>query len=391
MSTVVKPLPFGNKYIFDKLLFQENSLLLSSYFDVIISPAHLPEFKTYSRLLVEYFIAEGSICDLFREVAQHDVDQNTVEVHNFRTQSSILRLFVEYSTLFLTEFAKNALQDVLQKLILDQSVQTEELTNLLKGGVAESLKYIPMHVIRTLQIIEEEVAKKQTGQIKTTWVYVNLFFLVFLCPLLNTPQLFVEGISQKDISLNEQRISQFSQFVAQTIRNGKGIKGVSVMVNETIAFLKEPVSISLSKLGINMVEQTRLHPALAQVFLDHKDYVYNYLIINEKNVKVSSVFLTAIEPSQVKMNEIEALKNLDRLLFAYNGRYEKRVQDVLKDNNTLSAYIYQLSQKIKYINEQIEEELLTKQRLQRELKMCGKSGRSEDSLSNSSSMSSFTN
>ncbi|EDR27980.1 hypothetical protein EDI_022260 [Entamoeba dispar SAW760] len=395
------PLPNGKKYQFDRLIFKNNSLVLKSYFDIIIQPALTPEVNTYSRLLVDYFVAHGNICLLFKQIAKHDIDISSIETKTFKGSSVLVRLYNEYANRFLVDFAKNSLQEVLQNLIFVPSIPHEQLITKLCEGIYSSLKTIPPHFIRSLQIINEEVENKQTNHNSTQWVFQQLFFVRFLFPLLENPLFILDGVKQDELNLSQKKINQFAHYFKQVVNSGIGNEDIISIVNKTIYYLNKPVALSIEQSGLDLEEQKRLHALIVQAFKDHQKDIINYLNLSEKERKekkeggdltgkITSSFLSSIEPSELKMNEIEALNEANRLIYFYRDTYSQRIEEITKENIMYHDYLLNLQHRIQIITQQIEEEKVIHDKLSKELYEVEKIEQTSSQENSISSFSSFS-
>ena len=120
----------------------------------------------------------------------------------------------------------------------------------------------------------------------------------------------------------------------------------------------------------------RLHGLIVLALRDHEDQVIEYITETEDNKphdaeeasKTVAAFRSAIRATEVKMNEIEALKEACRLLYGYSDMCNSRVRDITQQNNDCCAYLLEVGERIRVIRQQIEEERATQRRLQNEVR-----------------------
>lgn len=373
----------GKKHQFDKLLFDPQSNLLNAYIDLIIKPSMPPEVFTYSRILVDYAVSNGKIVNLFEAVANHELDVEMLKLHKFNSTSPLMRLYHEYSNNVLLDFGKSVLPEILQTLISNVNSSYNSLITKLCNKTITYLKLIPIHYIRTLQIINEVVERKQGKPNVDFWVYETFFFTKFLCPLLDNPYNLLDNVSQEQINLSQRRIKQFSQYVAQIITNQKGNEKIVGMMHEVVRYISRPICISIHQSGLNIDEQNRLHPLIVAIFRDNQAKIFDYIARRDKDAKISpatqispeviysrmgTVFTQSIQACVLKMNQLQALHDCNRNFLNYEKEYERRAELIESENIQFRDYLLLLQQQIEVIQLQIEEEKQTREKLQQKVK-----------------------
>ena len=374
----------GKKHQFDKLLFDPKSNVLYAYIDLILKPSSPPEIFTYSRILVDYAVANGQVVSFFQSVAEHDLETNSLELHKFHSSSSLIHLYNEYANTALIDFAKAAIPETLKTLISNVDATYNQLITKLCDRITSYLNFIPIHFIRTLQIINEVVEKK-TNKINTDhWVFETLFFSKFLCPLLENPYNLLDNVSQKEMNSSSKRIVQFSQYINHLILNKKGNEKITNMIHEVLRYLSRPLCLSIHQSGMDIDAQERLHPLLVKVFRENQQKIFEYIARRDKDAKISpataispetfysrmgSAFTQSIQSCVIKMNQLQALHDCTRHFLAYNKEYEKRAELIQKENDEFGEYLSLLQHQIELIQKQIEEEKETQESLKKKIQI----------------------
>lgn len=365
MSVESVALPNGRQTALNRLLFVEHSVLLRAYLDVVVTTAPFAESCSFARLLVEYFTAHGIVCNLVREVAEHCYEVSSQPTANM----AMLRVFAEYAAMSLKEYAKAALQGVMRSIVFEAAPQQDRLITEFCDGVLAALPTLPHHFVRSMQVLRDAARGSDSP-------VTQFFFCRFLCPLLECPQHILEGVPRDTLTSRGRHIAHFASFVSDVISKGKGDSELIALVKQTDRFFARPVATSTDHSGIDLDEQRRLHGLIVLALRDHEEQVIEYITETEDNKphdteeasKTVAAFRSAIGATEVKMNEIEALKEASRLLYGYSDMCNSRVRDITQENNDCCAYLLEVGERIRVIRQQIEEERATQRRLQDEIR-----------------------
>ena len=315
-------------------------------------------------------------------IAEHELDMESIQLKRFTSDSPLIRLFSEYSNLSLLQFGKFVLPDILKTLISNVNVTYNQLITKLCNRILASIKSIPIHFVRTLQVITEVVEKKQGKPCSDHWVSHGLFFIKFLCPLLENPYCLLENISQKEISLSQRRIAQFSQYVSQVIANRKGNDNITSMMREVMRYFSRPLCLSIRQNGMNIQAQNTLHPLMVEIFRENEKTISKYISDADSQAKVSpassispqvtysriaTAFSQSIQCCGIRMNHMQAMVDCNRLFKIYENEFKQRSDHIEQENTEFREYLLLLQQQIEVIKIQIKEENEIRDRLRKEL------------------------
>ncbi|KAL7717938.1 Ras-GAP domain-containing protein [Entamoeba marina] len=341
-------LPTGKKHLFENLFFQQHSPILFAYFKVLLQNTSSPDCNTYSRMLIDYFSTHGRLPTLFGEAAHYSVDSKCLHLKCFSSKSPLMIIYNEYTSNHLIDFARGALRDVLQALIYSPNISTDQLIGHLRDGISLTLPILSPLFIQALHDICKVVQ------------------------LHKDPHSIIERVSQDDLNTAKKRIATFAQFIGASVKNNGSSMEVDSLVLSVSKFLEFPSTSFLCKSGIDFNEQDRLHRLVTQAITNRLDEFIKKKEKEkdkekekekEKDNKLVNDFLASIEKCDSKVNEIQALGEVTRLLRSYSTIYSSRLTGIAKDNNEICCHLYDYENKIKLIKQQINEEQIIKQKL----------------------------